>query len=181
MTLQSPSKPAPWDLTQFVQLLSAALSYFPESHGHSEISLLWMVILVLGKARNHRVPNLGCRGAESPGWFDVLLKNSAQDVMPHWACCRDEDASHQLPIAVALCVIQIVSTEGCSSLMQNLMQIHCSAGSVILSVTTTQYTCSLNGIYSLHWLVQWVIIDHSCTFQSTLLGCQVTSVLCKLL
>ena len=27
--------------------------------------------------------------------------------------------------------------------------------SVILNVTATQYTCSLNGIYHLHWLVQW--------------------------
>ena len=35
------------------------------------------------------------------------------------------------------------------------MQIHCSTRSVILSATATQYTCSLKGIYSPHWLVQW--------------------------
>ena len=29
----------------------------------------------LGKARNCRAPNLGCSGAESPGWFDVLTKS----------------------------------------------------------------------------------------------------------
>ena len=39
--------------------------------------------------------------------------------------------------------------------MQNLMQIHCSSHSVILNVTATQYTCSVNGIYCSHWLVQW--------------------------
>ena len=26
---------------------------------------------------------------------------------------------------------------------------------LILNVTTTQYTCSLNGVYHPHWLVQW--------------------------
>ena len=59
------------------------------------------MILVLGKARSCRVPNLGCRGTESPGCFDVLLKNSAQDVMREQVRCRDEIANHQLPIAVA--------------------------------------------------------------------------------
>ena len=37
----------------------------------SEIFSLPKVILVLGKARSHMVPNLGYRGAESPRWFDV--------------------------------------------------------------------------------------------------------------
>ena len=53
---------------------SAATSYFPESHRWSEISSLSKVILVLGKARSLRMPNLGCRGTESPGWFDVSPK-----------------------------------------------------------------------------------------------------------
>ena len=66
MMPQSPSKQAPWDLTQFSQLPSAAPSYFPESYQQFEISSLSKVILVLGKARSHRVPNVGCRGAESP-------------------------------------------------------------------------------------------------------------------
>ena len=43
----------------------------------------------------------------------------------------------------------------CSNLMHNLMQIHCSTCSVILSVMTTQYTCSLNDVYRPHWLGQW--------------------------
>ena len=30
------------------------------------------MILVLGKARSCRAPDLGCKGGESPGWFDVL-------------------------------------------------------------------------------------------------------------
>ena len=46
---------------------SAAPPHFPESHGQSEISSLSKVILVLGKAKSHRVPNLGWRGAELPG------------------------------------------------------------------------------------------------------------------
>ena len=45
--------------------------------------------------------------------------------------------------------------EECSSLMQNLMQIHFSTHSVILNVTPTIFTCSLCGVYRPHPLVQW--------------------------
>ena len=78
-----------------------------------------------GKAGTHRAPNLGVGRPESPGCLDVSPKTSAQDVMHEWACC-DEAASHQLPIGVAFWIIWTVSTEGCSTLMQNLMQICCS-------------------------------------------------------
>ena len=40
----------------------SAPSYFPESHQRSEICSLSKVILVWGKARSRRAPNLGCRG-----------------------------------------------------------------------------------------------------------------------
>ena len=129
------------------QSSSAAPSYFPESQQWSEISSLSKVNLVLGKARSHRAPNLVCSGAESPGWFDVLPKHSVQHTMHEWVCCRDEAANHQLPIAVAFGIIWIVSVDEYSSLMQNLMQICCSARSVILNVTATQYICSFNGVY----------------------------------
>ena len=69
------------------------------------------MILVLGKARSHWAPNLGCRGAGSVGWFDVLQKMFAQDVMHEWAHCHDEAANHQLPIAVAFWIIWTVSVE----------------------------------------------------------------------
>ena len=58
----------------FPKSLSAATSYFPASHQWSEISSLSKVILVFGKSRSHRTPNLGFRGSESPGWFDVSQK-----------------------------------------------------------------------------------------------------------
>ena len=47
----------------------------------------------------------------------------------------------------AFSIIQIVSSEECSSLMQTLMQICYSTHSVILNVMATQYKCSLNGVY----------------------------------
>ena len=112
------------------------------------------------KAWSHRVPNLGCRGAESPGWFEVSPKYSAQDMMQEQARCCDEAANHQVPIVAAFSIIRIVSEEKCSSLMPNLMQIHCSTWSVILNATATQYTCSFNSVYCLHWLVQW---SHHCS------------------
>ena len=84
-------------------------------------------------------------------------------MMHERACCCDEAAYHQLPIAEAFWIIQIVSTEECWSLMQILIQICCSVHSVILNAMATQYTCSLNGIYpstNPHWLVQW---SHYCS------------------
>ena len=75
--------------------------------------------------------------------------------MHKWVRCRDEVASNRCPIAMAFWIIQIVSMEECSSLTQNLMQVHCCTCSVILNVTATQYTCSLNGIYHSHCLVRW--------------------------
>ena len=100
--------------------------------------------LVLGKVRSCRVLNVLYRGAESPGWFDVLTKKLC--VSPDaWAVHgRDEAASHQLPVAAAFWIIKIVSTEKCWSLMQNLMQIPCSTYSVILNAMATQYTCSFS-------------------------------------
>ena len=109
----------------------------------------------LGESQKYRAPNLGCRGAESPGWFGVSPKTSAQGMMLDWACCCDEAADHQLPITVSFSIIWIVLMEECSSLTKNLMQIHCCPCSVILNVTPTQYTCSHNSVYSSHWLVQW--------------------------
>ena len=75
--------------------------------------------------------------------------------MHEWAHCPDEATNHQLPIAAAFWIIWIVSTEECSSLMQNLMQIRCSTRSVILNVKVTQYTCPLNSIYCPPLTVQW--------------------------
>ena len=118
------------------------------------------MIWVYGKGRSCGVLNLCCRGAKSPGWFDVLPKNSAWDMMHNWAHCCDEAANYQLPLVSAFSIIPIVSTGQCSSFMQNLMQIHCSTCSVILNAMATQYTCSLNGVYQPHWPVQW---SHHCS------------------
>ena len=60
----------------------------------------------------------------------------------------------------SLLIIQIVSMEECSSLVQNLMQICCSTCSVILNVMATWYTCSLDSVYRPHWQVQW---SHHCS------------------
>ena len=123
------------------------------------------MILVLGKGRSHRVPNLGCRGgwgrARSLGWFNVSPKNSAGDMMHEWAHCHDEASSHQLPIAAAFWIIRIVSTEEHSSLTQNLMQICCFTHLVILNATDTQYTCSLNGIYCPASTVKLSLFTHA--------------------
>ena len=143
-----------WDLTQFSQSPPAVSLYFPESHRWSEISSLSKVILVFGKARSCRALNLGCRGAESPGWFDVSQENctrcDAWVGRPH-----AEAAHHQLPIAAGFWIICTVFLEECSSLTQNLMQFHCSSHSVILNETATQSKYPLHGVYLPPRLVQW--------------------------
>ena len=134
------------------------------------------VILVLGKSRRRRTPNLGFRGPESPGWFDVLPKNSAWDVMHEWAHCHDEAANHQLPITAAFWIIWIVSVEECSSLVQNSMEIYCFTCSFWMQwphMLTQQHLPP-------HWLVQWSCHCSRMHFQSILLGCQVTSMSHKL-
>ena len=82
-TLQNPLMEAP----------SASASYFPEYHGWSAISSLSEMILVWGKARSHRTPNLGCRWAESPGSLDVFLQIVAWNVMNKQSCYCDESAN----------------------------------------------------------------------------------------
>ena len=77
-----------------------------------------------------------------------------------WACCHDEAVDHQLPIAVAFWIIQIVSAEEWSSLKQNFIQSHCCTCSVILNAMAAQYTCSLSDVYCPHRLVQW---SHHCS------------------
>ena len=100
-------------------------------------------------------------------------KISTWDVMHDGVYCRDEAANHQLPVAVAFWIIQKVSVDERSSLMQHLMQIHCSTQSLWMwwshsthahSVVSTTPTDSYSE----------VILVHTCTFQSSLLGCQVT-------
>ena len=66
-----------------------------------------------GKTRSFRASNLGCSGAESPGWFDLSSKCSTGDLMHEQVHCREEAANHQLSIAAAFWMIEITSTEEC--------------------------------------------------------------------
>ena len=87
MTPQSSSEEAPWDLTQFSQLPSAALSYFPESHQWSKISSLSKVILVWGKARSHMVPTQGCFSKK------LRIRCDAWAGMLSWWSCQSSVAN----------------------------------------------------------------------------------------
>ena len=131
------------------------------------------MILVLGKARSCKVLNLGCSGAESPGSFNVLPKNCRCDAwagaLSWWSC--------QSPFSHSFSLLNHPNSfwEGMFKLNAKFdLQIHCSTYSVILNVTATQYTCSLNIIYCPHWLVQWSCHCSHMHIPSTLLGCQVT-------
>ena len=152
----------------------SCLLYFPESRQQSEICSLSKVILVLGKAWNHRAPSPGYSGAKAPGWFNVSQKNSAGDVMHEWACCRNEAANHGLPIAVAFWIIWIDSAE---------FKLNAKFDANLLLYSLSQFKCNS---HTVHLLTQWCLLPpltspndgelivHACEFQSTLLGCQVT-------
>ena len=116
------------------------------------------MILILGKAKSRRAPNLGYRGVESPRWFDVSPKNFAR----HWEWAHWAGTllwwSCQSAVAHSCSLLNHPNSfcaEECSGMMQNLMQICCSTRSVILNAMATWYTCSLNGVCHPHWLVQW--------------------------
>ena len=152
---QPPSKQAPWDLTQFSQLPSAALLYFPEAHWWSEISSLSKVILVLRKARSCRSPHLGCRvGAESPGRVDVLLENvcTRRDVwagtLLWWSCKSPVAHSCGLP-------------NHRNSFHRGMFQLNAKFYADPLLYSLSHFECdALNGIHRPHWLVQWC---HHCS------------------
>ena len=93
-----PFKVGTWVLTHFFRSPSAAPLYFPESHWWSEIFFLSKVILGLGEVRIFRAPNLGYRGAESPGWLDALPKNCTRrdawaGMLSWWSCQSPIDHS----------------------------------------------------------------------------------------
>ena len=180
MVPQSPSKQAPWDFTQFSQLPSAALSYFPESHPQSEIFSLSKVLLVLGNIRSHRAPHLGCRGAESPGWFDVsqkklfMKRDAWAGVLLWWSC--------QSPVAHS-CGLLNHPNSFCGGMFKLTAKFHAEPLLYLLS----HFACDGHTVHMLtqqrlhpHWLVQWCSHCshmHTCAFQSTLLDCQITLML----
>ena len=88
-----------------LELPSAVPLYFPESHRQTENSSLSKVLLVLWKARSHRVPNLGCGGAESPGWFGVSQKISWDMMHERVHCLMKLPVINQLPIAAASWIV----------------------------------------------------------------------------
>ena len=120
MKPQSPSKEAPRDLTYFSWHLFHCSKHSTKFIVGIDIncpiifswisSVVWIfslskVILVLGKARSSRMPNLGWSRGEAPAWFDVSPRNSAWDAMFERVCCHDEAANHHLPIAVAVFIV----------------------------------------------------------------------------
>ena len=76
-------------------------------------------------------------------------------MMHEWVCCHDEAANHHLPIAAAIWIIWIVSTEECSNLTQNLMQTRCSIHTGILNATSHTIHMFTQWHILPPWLVQW--------------------------
>ena len=92
-------------------------------------SMIWNLFpfkreLSFGKSQKLQGTKSGLKGAESPGWFDVSPKKlcTRHDAWVGtwlWWSCQSLVAH----TAAAFWIIQIVSTEECSSFVQNLMLI----------------------------------------------------------
>ena len=111
-------------------------------------------------------------------WFTwgiwCFAKNSAQDAMNEWVCCRDEAANHQLPIAAAF-------LNHPNSFHKGMFNLNAKFVADSLLYSLSNFECD---DHTIHMLPQWhqysefVNIDR-CSFRSTLLGFQVTSMLYK--
>ena len=131
----------------------------PIANGYSVI-FSWIpslskVILVLEKARSHSEHNLGCRGAESPGWFDVLPKNSARDMrcdawvsVLSWGSCQSPVAHScgRLNHPKGFCggMFKLNAKFDADSLLYLLSYFECNSHTVHMLT----HQCP-------HWLVQW--------------------------
>ena len=173
MTPQSPSKQAAWDLTQFSQLPSAALLYFPKSHWWSEISSLSKVILVLGKARSLR----------TWGWATWVTWCFAKRLHETWLMSgRVLWRSCQSAVAHSCGLLNHLN-----SFHGGIFKLNTKLDTDSLLYSLGHFECDSHTVHtltqrcpSLPLTVQWVVIVRTGTFQSTLLSCQVTWMLSKL-
>ena len=105
-----------------------------------KISSLSKVILVLGKARSHRAPNLGYSGPESPGWFEVSLK-TAWDVgaLSWWSC--------QSPVAHSWGLLNHPNT-----FHRRMFKLNAKFDADLLFYSLSHFECNS---HTVHMLTQW--------------------------
>ena len=109
-----------------------------------------------GKSQKTQGTNLGCREAESPGWFGVSPKNSAWDVMHAWVGVLLW-WSCQSPVAHSYSLLN-----PSNSFHGEIFKFNTIFDADLLLYFLSHFEgsghtvhCSLNGIYHPHWLVQW--------------------------
>ena len=156
MMLQSPSKQAPWDLTQFFQSPSAAPSYFSEFHRWSEVSSLSKVISVLRKARSHRAPNLGCRGLSHLG--DLIFHQKTLHETWHMSRCVVV-----VKVPITSCP-QLQPLSHPNSFCRGMFKLNAKFSADLLLYSLSHFECDGHTGHTLtqrpHWLVQW---SHHCS------------------
>ena len=161
---------------------STASSCFPKYHRRSETSFLSKAILILVKPEVAGSQIWAVAGLSHLGDLMFHRKPLHETWGTERACCRDEAANHQLPIAVAFWIIWIVSTEECSnlskfdadSLLYSLIHFECDR------MQQPHWTQAHSAVSSLPTDHHSEVIVHACASQRTLLGCQVTPVLRRL-
>ena len=133
--------------------------------------------LVLGKSRKHRASNLGCRGWVTwvNWWFIKKLceRHDAWAGVLSWSC--------QSAVAYSFGLLNHPN-----SFCGGMFKLNAKFDADLLLYSLGHFE---RDSHTVHMLTQWHLLPpqtstmksivHACTFQSTLLGCQVTFMLCK--
>ena len=121
--------------------------YFPESYQWSEISSLSKVILVLGRAKSCRAPNLGCM----EGWVTWVIwsfikklctRYDAWTGMLSWRNC-------QSPVAHSCGLLNHLS-----SFHRSIFKLNAKSDADLLLCLLSHFECSS---HTVHMLAQWCL------------------------
>ena len=140
------------------------------------------MILVWGKARSHRAPNMGCSGVEPGGWFDVSPKNCTRcdawaGALSWWSC--QSPAAHSCglqnhPNSFRRGMLKLNAIFDGDSLLYSLSHFECNSHTVHMltqlclppplisrvksSLFTHVHSSPLSLAARLHWCQQTVLI-----------------------
>ena len=125
------------------------------------------------------MPNLDCRGCRVAWVTWHFTKNSARDVIREWVPCCDETAN-QSPVVRSCNLLNYFN-----SFCGGMFKLDVKSDADLLLYWLSHFECDS---HTVHMLTQQcllppvtsttseVVIVHTWAFQSTVLGCQVTSV-----
>ena len=124
--------------------------------------------------RSHRVPNLGCRGAESPGWFDVFPKTLREMWCKIFVFC---DFNTDVPLLITTLVIWFFSLFIFAILAKTLsiLLIFSKNHLLVFLYLSIVFLFSVLFISTLIIIISFLLLDLSliCSYFSRILRCKI--------